>query len=289
MSYDFMLEMKLKLEAPDYHRIFSDNVLCSQNMLMKYKSVFPNYTDHTSLHSLEVIAFCNELVGEQIELLNCDEIFVLLMAAYLHDSGMGISLRDYEVFTPEIPGAEAFRKANPDMPVAEIIRAFHNEYSGRYIQKYAPLFDFPSEEHLFGVIQVSRGHRKTDLYDETEYPREYRLKNGNVLRLPYLAALIRLADELDIAADRNIQFLYDFENLATDASRLEFKKHMAIKQLKFAEDAFEIQIDGSVGVPEDVMGELIEKLESTLALCVDVTAKRTPFKIKQTKIVTERI
>ena len=47
--------------------------------------------------------------------------------------------------------------------------------------------------------------------------------NGNKIHLPYLAALIRLADELDIAADRNLQFLYDAEMIDNEYSKMEFK------------------------------------------------------------------
>lgn len=55
-------------------------------------------TDHTALHSLEVIDFCNQLIGENIDEMNADEIYVFLMWAYLHDSGMGITMSDYEKF-----------------------------------------------------------------------------------------------------------------------------------------------------------------------------------------------
>lgn len=289
MAFDFNLEMKLMREAPELHRIFSDNVLCSQNMLNKYKSFFPNYTDHTSLHSLEVIAFCNELVGDYIDELNVDEIFILLTAIYLHDSGMGISLSDWEIFVKELPKVQKYISENPSADTAETIRRFHNDFSGKYIEKYRAVFDFPSDEYLFAVIQVARGHRVTDLYDEREYPSEYKLPNGNVVRLPYLASLIRLADELDIAADRNIQFLYDVSNVNNKESLIEFYKHKAIKQVEFRNDSFFVVVDYSDEKVNRELDKLFDKFEKTLNYCVDVVKKRTPFRINQTKIVFERI
>lgn len=289
MDFDFQLETKLFKESPNLHRIFSDNVLCVQNMLNKYQSVFPNYTDHTALHSLEVIAFCNELVGENIELINTDEIFILLMAAYLHDAGMGISKHDYEQFSLELPDVQKFILKNTDVDIDDVIRTFHHEFSGKYIEKYSKLFDFPSKEHLFSVIQTSRGHRKTDLYDMVEYPREFKLANGNIVHLPYLATLIRLADELDIAADRNIQFLYSISEINNPLSIIEFKKHLAIKQLEFEPTVLRAYVDYSDFELANGLDELFQKLNATLKYCIDVTENCSPFSIKQKAIVVEKL
>jgi len=289
MGYDFNLETKLIREAPQLHKIFSDNVLCVQNMLIKYQSIFPNYTDHTALHSLEVIAFCNELVGEDIDLINTDEIFVLLMAAYLHDAGMGISMQDYSKFSSSIPEILKYKEENPNAEDEDIIRDFHNEFSGKFIEKYAPVFDFPSEEHLFAISQTSRGHRKKDLFDNDEYPAEIKLKNGNIIHLPYLATLIRLADELDIAADRNIQFLYNISELSNKTSIVEFKKHQAIKRLEFESDCLKAYVDYSDADISTSLDELFEKLNDTLAYCIDVVKKRTPFSICQKRVEVEKL
>ncbi len=289
MSYDFQLEAKLIEQAPQLHTVFSDNVLCVQNMLIKYQSIFPNYTDHTALHSLEVIAFCNELIADNIDLLNTDEIFILLMSAYLHDAGMGISIEDFERFSAELPIVQDFMKENPDICKDEIIRAFHNEFSGRFIEKYSPLFDFPSPEHLFAIVQTSRGHRKTDLLNKTEYPAEIKLSNGNIVHLPYLATLIRLADELDIAVDRNIQFLYDTANLDNDVSRLEFKKHQAIKRLEILPTSLKAYVDYSDPELVAPLDELFEKLNSTLSYCVRVIEEITPFSIAQKTVEIEKL
>jgi len=289
MSFDFALETKLLTKSPILHEIFSNNVMCCQNILIKYKSIFPNYTDHTALHSLEVISFCNELIGDNIENLNCDEIFILLMAAYLHDTGMGLSSSDYAEFSQKMPLISEYIKNNPDTPRDDVIRAFHNELSGKFIEKYAFLFDFPSKEHLFAVIQTSRGHRKTDLFDENEYPRELKLDNGNVVHLPYLATLIRLADELDIAIDRNIQFLYDISNINNPISNMEFRKHQAIKKLEFCPTMLTAYVDYSDSEVSKALDTLFEKLNRTLAYCVEVAEKCTPFTIYQTSIKVEKI
>ncbi len=288
MSYDYAIETRLKSLSPALHRTFADNVLCCQNLLQKYKTLFPSFTDHTALHSVEIIAFCNELIGDYCDRLNEDEIFILLMAAYLHDSGMGISQKDYDEFKAFLP-VDEFLKQNPGADVSEIIRSFHNELSGMYIKKYASIFEFPSKEHLWATIQVSRGHRKTNLFDEAEYPSEYKLPGGNTVCLPYLSALIRLGDELDIAADRNLQFVYDLKHIDDEKGRIEFSKHLAIKKVVFEPDCFAVTVDDSDAEIYGHVIQLFEKLQYTLDQCVSVCAQRTPYRIKQTAIKINKL
>lgn len=284
MDTNFLCEQKLKKESPELHSLFSNSVFCLQQMLTKYKNIFPTYTDHTALHSMEVIDFCNKLIAHNIEKMNADEVYVLLMAAYLHDSGMGISESDYEKFANNINFGNYF-ETHTDSPIPDIIRDFHQEFSGEYIKKYAQLLEIPSEEHVFSIVQVSRGHRKIDLWDKTEYPDDYCTDKGVPICLPYLAALIRLADELDIAADRNLQFMYDIDTISNEFSKMEFKKHQAIKQLVIEDDAFIMIVDTSDDVVYQGVVELKGKLNQTLQACKEVVEKRTPYRITQSEIV----
>ncbi len=284
MDTGYMCERKLRKENPQLHTLFTNSVFSMQRMLVKYKNIFPTYTDHTALHSLEVIDFCNSLIAENIDKLNTDEIYILLMSCYLHDSGMGITMSDYEKFKKNIDFGDYF-DTHADRTVPDVIRDFHQEFSGEYIKKYAQFFEIPSKEHIFAIVQVSRGHRKTDLWDKTEYPDEFYVPDGNRICLPYLAALIRLADELDIAADRNLQFLYDIENIDNDISRMEFLKHKAIRHLDIQKDKFVMSVDESdQTVYKEVIG-LREKLNKTLQECREVVEKRTPYSITQKNVV----
>ncbi|MBR4165575.1 MAG: hypothetical protein IKR43_05005, partial [Lachnospiraceae bacterium] len=79
---EFVMERRLRELNPGLHRRFTDTVFALQHMLSHYQLIFPQYTDHTNLHSLSVIAFCNRLIGERIDRLNADELYVLLMSAY---------------------------------------------------------------------------------------------------------------------------------------------------------------------------------------------------------------
>lgn len=225
MGTDYLCELRLKTLSPALHSLFTNMAFLSYSMLEHYTDVFPNFTDHTVTHSLQVINFCNILIGEEnIGKLNADELYILLAACYLHDFGMGISKKDFEAMRSRVLPAD-YDALHPEEPLPETVRKFHNDFSAEMICKYASLFEFPSEEHKWAVAQVARGHRKVDLNDRSEYPLRYPLPNGNTVCLPYLAALIRLADELDLAADRNFDFV------SSAVHNIHFDAHRAIRSL----------------------------------------------------------
>ncbi len=278
------MERKLRDLNPELHGRFTDAVFGLQHVLSNYKLIFPEYTDHTELHSLNVIDFCNQLIGDQIEKMNADEIYCLLMGCYFHDTGMGISLKDYEEFSTQIDFGDFFDShSRDDLP--ETIRAFHNEYSGLFIKKYAEFFEIPSDEHLWAIVQIARGHRKTSLLDTQQYPPRFEVPGGNTVSLPYLAALIRLADEIDVAARRNTRLLYDLADIMDPIGIEEHKKLGAVKELLMTDEEFTLMV--STDEPHVLEGvkKVAGKMQRTLEDCRDVVAKRTPYVITQEKVL----
>ena len=286
-NHDYKMERRLRELNPELHRRFTDAVFALQFNLSNYKLIFPTFTDHTMLHSLSVIDFCNQLIGDQIEKLNVDELYILLMAAYFHDTGMGITKKDYEEFASTIDFGDFFDDHDKeDLPAA--IRGFHHEFSGRFIKKYAELFEIPNEEYTWAIVQVARGHRRTNLLDEKEYPTAYLLPSGNTVCLPYLAALIRLADEIDVAASRNTILLYDLEGITDDHEIVENKKLKAVRQLGIDEDAFTLYVDECEPRIMDAVIKVSEKMQKTLDGCREVVLERTPYTITQSKVMIEK-
>jgi hypothetical protein len=245
--------------------------------------IFPEYTDHSDLHSLTVIDFCNRLIGDRLDRLNADELYVLLDACYFHDTGMGITMKDFDLFSREIDFGDYFDTHSRD-DYSITIRDFHHEFSGLFIRKYADLFDIPSEAHRQAIIQVSRGHRRTDLMDEKEYPIDFRVPNGNAICLPYLSALIRLADEIDVAASRNPILLYDIESLTDETQIIENKKVRAVRRLEIREDSFILYVDPSDREILRLLYEMADKMQKTLDTCRDAVLGRTPHVITQQRI-----
>ena len=288
VSRDFGMERRLRSLDPDLHRRFTDAVFALQRILSNYKLLFPEYTDHTELHSLTVIDFCNRLIGDRLNLMNADEIYVLLMGCYFHDTGMGVSEKDFEAFSAEIDFGDYFEThSREDRP--RIIRDFHNEFSGRFIRKYADFFEIPSESHLFAVIEVSRGHRKTTLTDENAYPVSLPLPGGNSVCLPYLSALIRLADEIDVSASRNPIVLYDIGTIADPKQIAEWRKHDAVRELIVGEDAFTLLVRTEDPAVLEGIGNTVGKMRRTLDDCRAAVNGRTPYEITQKDVIVRRV
>ena len=285
---DFLLEYRLRELNPDLHKRFRDTVFAMQYTLSQFTRLFPQFTDHSVFHSLKVIEFCNELIGpEQLDRMNASELYVLLMSAYLHDAGMSISEKDYEEFKDAL-GADEYFASVPDAEITRFVRDYHHEFSGLFIQKYADLLEIPSAEALFAVKQVSRGHRRTDLYDEEEYPAAYRMPNGDTVCLPYLAALIRLADEIDVVADRNPKLLYDLEAITDEKEIIYHKVLAAVPRMDILPEGFLVYVETDEPVVELFLENLIDKMQETLNYCRSVTANRTPFRITQEWVRMQR-
>lgn len=281
---EYGLERRLKELDPGLHKRFADTVFVMQHALSNYKRLFPDFTDHTILHSLTVIDFCNQLIGPaQLERMNADAIYVLLMSCYLHDIGMGISQRDYEEFSQQIDFGSYFNYHRKD-ETATIIRDFHHEYSGIYIRKYAAFLELPSPEHVFAVVQVARGHRRTDLFDLKEYPVDWQVPNGNTICLPYLAALIRLADEIDVATSRNPKMLYDIDAMPEQYEKFFHLLVRACEKLDISEDGFVMEVSTEDPEMRGAIELTRDKIQATLDLCRNAVIDRTPFVITQRNV-----
>ncbi len=287
-KYDFSLERRLRKLDSGLHQRFTDTVFALQRVLSNYKLIFPDFTDHTELHSLNIIDFCNRLIGDQIDKLNADEIYVLLLGCYFHDTGMGVSHNDFEEFSKQIDFGNYFETHSKDN-YPEIVRNFHQEFSGLFLKKYAKFFEFPSDEHLFAVIQISRGHRKIDLNDRTEYPLALQLSNGNTICLPYLAALVRLADEIDVTASRNSKAIYDINKIVKEIDLIEFMKHDAVRALEVNEKEFIITISTDNQRIYDGLTILAGKMKKTLDYCRSAVNDITPYTITQEDVVIKRL
>ncbi len=121
--------------------------------------------------------------------------------------------------------------------------------------------------------------------DERQYPTAFEVPGGRTVCLPYLAALIRLCDEIDVTASRNPALLYDLESFTEETSILEHKKHKAVKELIVSHNAFTMLVSTR---EEDVMEGLIrmrDKMQHTLDECRQAVTGRTPFVITQEKVL----
>lgn len=279
---DYLLETKLRIENKGLHQRTKDSAVVLQKMLESFLPRFPDYTDHTILHSMDVLEYCNLLIGEeQIGRLSAAECYVLIMSCYLHDVGMGINQKNYEELSAKIDFGDYFETHSRE-DVETIIRDFHNEYSGLFIRKYADLFDIPCEEMVFAIVQVSRGHRKTDLFDETEY--HDLMTPYGIIRTAYLAAVVRLADEIDVGADRNSELLFDTSRAREQDSAKAFATHESILRVDVEQDALVLFTKPKAPEYRELIRILANKVRETLDYCRKVASARSDFRITQTSV-----
>ena len=279
---DYLLETKLRKENVGLHRRTKDSAAVLQKMLESFLPRFPDFTDHTILHSMDVLEYSNMLIGEkQIERLTPAECYVVIMACYLHDIGMGINQKNYEELSKKIDFGDYFETHSHE-DTETIIRDFHNEYSGLFIRKYAELFDIPCEEMVYAIVQMSRGHRKTDLLDESEY-HDVMTPDG-IIRTAYLSAIIRLADEIDVGADRNSELLFDFSRVRALDSQKAFGTHESILRVDVEEDAIVLHTKPKAPEYRELIRNLADKIRETLDCCREVAAARSDFSITQTSV-----
>ena len=147
------------------------------------------------------------------------------------------------------------------------------------------MLDFPGPRYARAVIQVCRGHRKTNLMDEAAYPSRFEVEPGKTVFLPYLSALICLADELDISAERNVSFLYDVEKMPSARDRREFRKHMAIRRVELTPGQVVVHACAENAEIRRDVEEVTAKLREKLLMCRRVAAQRSPFVITQADVV----
>ena len=280
---NYLLERKLREESKDLHKRAAESVFVLQTMLSKYLTRFPEFTDHSFLHSMNVIDYCNRIIGdEQIKKLCPEECYVLIMSCYLHDIGMGVGNRDFAEFSKKLDFGDYFdnHDRNDD---AAIVRAFHNAYSGLFIRKYSKLFDIPSEEMTRAIIQVARGHRKTDLLDSSEFGD---IRDGDaIIRTAYLSAVMRLADEIDVASDRNPILLFGNKTVTDETSIIEFGLHESITHVDVGDDAVTLHTRPKSAEYRPKIEALADKITDTLNYCRTVAEQTSDLSIRQKRVI----
>ena len=282
---DFLLEHRLKeLDSQLAYR----HACCAslfEQMLKKFLTMFPTFTDHTLLHTLSVANISNQLLRENVGKLNAAEIYIYLMACALHDIGMGVSHKDLPLFI-DAAGLRDYVDAHPELSKPDLIRAFHHDFSAQFVTKYWELLEIPSLQYAQAIAEVGRGHRKTDLMDEALYPVAFDLGDGRTANLALLAALIRLCDELDIASDRNPDLLYDIASIEgmSKSSAFEFAKHEAIRAVNFEGDCIVVVADTNHAYLMEGIVEAINTVKQTMAYCLAVMEQRSDVAVDCKKI-----
>lgn len=149
--------------------------------------------------------------------------------------------------------------------------------------------DIP-DEFVYPIIMAAKGHRKTDLRSSAEYPEKY-YSGKHVIRLPYIAAIVRLADEMDIEAEQKIYIEHLGDETESCCCLSAWHLKSAVKDIILTEKRCIILVDKK-SLFESELNEIrnrAKKLKSVMAYTADVIQRRSCFKMKWRTISVEYI
>ncbi|MCK4904632.1 ATP-binding protein [bacterium] len=198
--------------------------------LRRYLTNFPHFTDHSIDHSKRVLKNTTSLLGENINCLNDEEKYILIMSCYLHDVGMIPSERDKKKIEKN-DDYKIYKQEEQGKNLADYIRHIHHELSFKFIignwkeigiiKNYAEI-----------IALVCKGHRIENLLDYDLFDPKIKVKTDYIC-IPFLAGLLRLADTLDITNDRVPDMLFNKYVPLGKISKKEWLKHRANYKLEF--------------------------------------------------------
>lgn len=205
-----------------------EDTTCDMNHYLSYiKKSFPEFPDHGVQHSLRIVKYMSEILSiENINNMSDSEIFVFIMSALFHDSGMALY------------GSKEVEK----------IREKHHEYAEQVIDDYFEnkIKMLENNERFRTVIKfICRGHglKISELYGDKYFNKRDRI-NGDRVRYSVLAILLRIGDLMDLENDRvNLFVLSSFSNLFSEQSLNHNLRHRNIKIYDYSEEKICIEVE----------------------------------------------
>jgi hypothetical protein len=130
-----------------------------------------------------------------------------------------------------------YKNSHSNASTQEFIRNIHHELSCDFILKEWELLNLENEKYAYAIALVAKGHRKVDLSNIDVYKTKFFVKDGrDFVCLPYLASILRIADELDVTNVRTPRLLTKYYMPNNEQSIKEWEKHIATLQINFTED-----------------------------------------------------
>lgn len=293
-NYDYRLERRLRLLSSELFKKYRDCMSTFSKMLERYSAVFPTFTDHSLLHSMSVVNYSNMLLADEADKLNAEEIYAYLMAVSLHDMGMAVKKEKFPFYVKEAH-IEDYVSGHPDENYNVITRKHHHIFSSIFIMNNYELFDIPGKDYAKAISQIAKGHRVEDLFNKETYPIDFEVGDNKKINLPVLGALLRLADEMDYANDRNLGYIFDAETLhnwdGKDKSVLEYLKIATVKRIYVEGENIVVNFDSDEKMIIDGMEEFALGLQKKLDYCREVIMSNSniDIRVNKVKLLNDRI
>ncbi len=213
-----------------------------------------NFTPHDFSHSEKVEQIADAMLPDWfMERMNEHEIYIFLQAIYLHDIGMSdravTEFRDdiEEMFKDELKFDKTTSDVDKRRQIEEKARAVHASLSRKFILRHGTYYNLERAQMAM-VASICRAHSNKKLpgnntiHTFRKLLEEAPIQSVGVfsIHIHLLAALLRLADELDVDAERaSIRSIQGIEEMPAE-NRTEWLKHWLIHGIEFNPVTWEI-------------------------------------------------
>lgn len=205
----------------------------------------PTFTSHGPDHILATLRLADQIMlhWDQLNLFE-DEAYILAAAILLHDIGMVGAARESE-------------------EEAKKIRAAHHVLSAEMIRGKGEKWGL-EPNCVSPIADVAAAHRQID-YANLATPLSPLPGRTHRVRTPVMAAILRLADELHVTADR-VPKDQEFLRLP-DGSALHFAAHSCLSDVKFLPLDKEIIVTGKVMTQpqHEIVKKVLDKVQGELS------------------------
>jgi len=242
MSYAKSLRNTLKDKNESLFNRLQPIEEATRSVLTYTASAFPYYTPHDFSHSINVEDILNWLVPDDVKpKMNEYEIFFLLIASWLHDWGMVASSGE-----------------NPE----EVRKQHHIRAEANFENLHDKIGLSLSEARITG--RICRGHREEDILDP-KYEDTFFGSGNKLIRIRFLTALLRIADEVDVTHNRTPEIVY-YTLKPEGASKEAFEKHLSINGIGPIAP-HKLRLSGVAKTPRGV--EVIESVKAHIQSQID--------------------
>lgn len=278
----------------------------AESLLPRYVTTFPNYTEHSGQHQINIIKLIGNLLGDKISDLTVLEHVFLILAAYYHDIGMVFkesekesipTSSDFVGFLEQHSKAKLQFYKNSKVVTDGLIEWYCRWAHAKRVYVYLDELERPpmplkgekseypsikwhnkiSLREKLGLVCESHNWDVSKLKGE-----EFDVFHYGEADLRFCSILLRLADYLDFDSTRTQQSIFNFlglnkpKSLEEKISKKEWLKHLASEGFKFTnekrEQPYEIKFLASPNEPsvEYDINIFLDDIEKEISRCQQI-------------------
>lgn len=231
----------LRTKSKKLYENYKDNCTVVQRMLEKYKKIYPNISDYSIMHFIDIAEFCDLIMDKQrLKDLNEDECYCLLVAALFAHTGFGLDKERMNKYINKL----GIQKQTESLTFFQIMSKYHVLFSACLVEEYGDIFEFPSEIHKYAIISMLRfiGGNSDDINQLEEV---LLLDNKNTVRLKELAAILSIGNQLAELKNTNLDLSYEDFDKYNSEEIVGFVERNVVKSIEAKDRKLMIEAGGS--------------------------------------------